>query len=98
VQILNREVKFNFEKENLMQVKILDDTKVEARDSNGVIAGNWNIYFEQALVVELDNGLRYFADLRYNIKEPMLTQQEVIQNLRVNKMFSPSLQHSNFEP
>ena len=58
-----------------MTVKILDDTKVEAKDQSGTQSGTWNIYFDQALVVELDNGNRYFADLRYALKEEgQLTQ------------------------
>ena len=52
-----------------MQVQIVSSDTVEATDSSGAkIKGTWNLVFEQALVVELENGMRYVANMRYNFK------------------------------
>jgi hypothetical protein len=53
-------------------VNVLDDQRVEA---NGV-AGTWDILFDQSLVVSLDNGYRYTADLRYNLKPDVSPKHE----------------------
>lgn len=34
-----------------------------------VINGKWTAIYDQALNIELDNGMRFVANLRYNIKK-----------------------------
>ena len=56
------------------KVSLLDQYKVEATQCSGkscgnVIKGKWSPIYAQAMVVELDNGLRFVANFRYNIKE-----------------------------
>lgn len=59
-------------------MKIIDPYKVEAKDSTGTHKGTWNIYFDQALVVELENGIRYFANLKHSIKENVESQADAM--------------------
>ena len=40
------------------------------------MAGTWDILFDQSLVVSLNNGYRYTADLRYNLKPDVSPQHE----------------------
>jgi hypothetical protein len=70
VQIITQDHKFSFANETLIKVKVVDESKVEA---NGV-SGTWDILFDQSLVVSLDNGYRYTADLRYNLKPDVSAQ------------------------
>ena len=51
---------------------------MEAKDSTGTHKGTWNIYFDQALVVELENGIRYFANLKHSIKENVKSQADAM--------------------
>jgi hypothetical protein len=45
-------------------IKITGEKSVEGTDAKGsAVTGSWNIYFEQALVVELSNGNRYMANV-----------------------------------
>ena len=56
-------------------MNLLDDYKVEAVFCKGgtacdktPITGKWTSIYDQALNVELDNGMRFIANYRYNIK------------------------------
>jgi len=51
-------------------VTIVSGTRVEAVDAKGVkVSGTWDDLYDQSLVVTLDNGVRYVANYRHNIKE-----------------------------
>jgi hypothetical protein len=42
---------------------------VEAVDAKGVtVSGTWDDLYDQSLLVTLDNGVRYIANYRHNIK------------------------------
>ena len=51
---------------------------MEAKDSTGSHKGTWNIYFDQALVVELENGIRYFANLKHTIKDNVKSRDDAM--------------------
>jgi hypothetical protein len=54
-----------------VKIKILDDSRVEAIDygKGSRFYGSWNVLYDQALLVTLDNGVRYIANFRHNIKD-----------------------------
>ena len=77
VQVLSSDHKFSFKNEDAWQVMIHSDYSAEARfckDGNlekcehNSIKGKWVAYYDQALLVELDNDLRFIANFRYEIK------------------------------
>jgi len=75
VQLVNKDHKFAFATEDVYKVNLLDNYKVEAVFCKGgsnceskTINGHWTSIYDQALNVELDNGTRFLANLRYNIK------------------------------
>lgn len=77
VQIIAEDYQFEMYPQTLWKVMIYDFTTVKAKnckgldedqcmseinDGLGVVKGTWNIYFSQALVVELDNDMRFVAN------------------------------------
>lgn len=45
-------------------IKITGENSCEGTDSKGgQVSGSWDVYFEQAIVVELSNGMRYMANI-----------------------------------
>lgn len=78
IQIMSNNHKFKFETEDVYQVMIHSDFSAEARlckDGNlhkceqQTIPGKWQAYYDQALMVELSNNLRFIANFRYEIKK-----------------------------
>ena len=59
-----------------MKVSIKDKYVAEASfcessskcDKTQVIKGKWSTIYDQALKIELDNGLRFISNFRYNVK------------------------------
>jgi hypothetical protein len=56
-------------------MNVLDNYKVEAvvckdggKCSTDVIKGHWTAIYDQAFNIELDNGMRFLANYRYDIK------------------------------
>ena len=50
-----------------------DDGSEEAEQKpaaadNGIVGGTWDMLYKQALLVELDNGLRFIANFAYKVK------------------------------
>ena len=77
VQILSSDHRFSFKNEDAWQVLIHADFSAEARFCKGGdlehcnrerVMGRWMAYYDQALHVELDNGLRFLANFKYEIK------------------------------
>ena len=71
-----------------MKVRIKDKYEAEAtfcaseKECGGsAIHGKWSTIYDQSLKVELDNGLRFVANFRYNAKPTLtndpLTDQEL---------------------
>lgn len=61
----------------MYRINLIEGYKVEAVLCKGgdktkcdkqVINGKWTAIYDQALNIELDNGMRFIANLRYNIK------------------------------
>lgn len=40
-------------------------------DSKVIINGKWSPIYSQALLVELENGMRFISNFRYNVKESL---------------------------
>ena len=69
VQIIDENYKFGFESEDKVQIHIRTSTKVRAEFSHGLkVDGTWDVLYDQALLVQLDNGQRFVANFRHNIK------------------------------
>lgn len=75
VQVLSENFKFNFAGEDVYQVNLIDNYKAEAvfcKDGAScdgkVIQGKWTSIYDQAIDLELDNGIRFIANMRYNMK------------------------------
>jgi hypothetical protein len=84
IQLVNAEHKFYFQKEDVYKINLLENFKAEAvvctsnkplkaneKPSNcgkELIKGRWTAVYDQALNIELDNGQRFLANLRYNLK------------------------------
>lgn len=82
VQVLSSEHKFAFQNEDAWQVMIHADYSAEARFCKGAdlekcdrerVSGKWIAYYDQALLVELENDLRFIANFRYDIKKNVTT-------------------------
>lgn len=69
IQIVSGDHSFKFEKEDVWRVKFLDNFKAEASKGEGTVSGTWSTVYDQAFKVELDNGLRFISNFRYNIKQ-----------------------------
>ena len=75
IQIVDAKHEFSFANQETLKVKLLDNYKAEAQQceaggkcSEGVIAGKWSTVYDQAMKVDLDNGMRFLANFRYNVK------------------------------
>ena len=64
LQLFTREKTINFDSESSLQVKILDESRVDS----DLGPGTWNILYDQALVVEIGSQ-RFIANLRHNMKQ-----------------------------
>ena len=79
VQIVNEKHGFNFGKnQSLYNVNLMQDYKAEAvfckkegSCDKTIIHGKWTNIYDQAFDVELENGLRFIANLRYNMKNKL---------------------------
>ena len=69
VQLLAADHKFSFANEEIIKVSLMDNYKVEAsKEGSDVIKGKWSPIYDQAMMVELDNGLKFVTNFRYNFK------------------------------
>jgi hypothetical protein len=73
--LINKGHEWKFEKEDVYRVKLMDKHEVEATFCKGgsnceskTIAGTWSPIYDQALRVELENGLRFLANFKYSVK------------------------------
>jgi hypothetical protein len=74
--VIDENYKFGFESEDKVQIHIRTSSKVRAEYSNGnKVDGTWDVLYDQALYVLLDNGQRYVANFRHNIKNMELLSQ-----------------------
>ena len=79
LQFIGPDFKFEFSKFELWKINLMDAYKVEAfkclgeSSSNCVakekISGKWSPIYAQSLLVELDNGVRFVSNFRYNVKK-----------------------------
>ena len=74
VQVIDGKHKFSFEKEDVWSIQILSDfTAIGKFCPNGnthnckepPIYGIWQTVYDQTLIVELENDLRFIATFRY---------------------------------
>jgi hypothetical protein len=77
VQIIGRDYQFSLAEEDVWSVLVRSDFSAEGRlckkgnmtqcDRAGV-AGHWQTIYDQTLIVELDNDLRFIGTFRYQLK------------------------------
>lgn len=58
----------------LEAIKCKSDTECDKQ----IIGGKWTSIYDQSIHVELDNGIRFLANLRYNIK-PSVSKDPLMQ-------------------
>lgn len=73
---------FEFIQEEVLLVKLLDDSKAEAQmcesaddlycDSR-VVYGTWSTMYDQSLIVELEDGRRFLANFKYSVRDEIST-------------------------
>ena len=90
IQLVNKAHDFSFASEDMYRINLIEGYKAEAVFCKGgsktncdkkVINGKWTAIYDQALNIELENGMRLMANLRYNIKpnitsDPYATAQQ----------------------
>lgn len=72
-QVIDKKHKWSFAKQDVYKLQLLDDYKATAKlckdgktCEHAEISGKWTPVYAQSLVVELDNGLRFITNFRYN--------------------------------
>jgi hypothetical protein len=75
VQLVNKDHQFTFQSEDIYRVNLLENYQAEAvfcpagkKCGSTTIKGHWTSIYDQAFNVELENGMRFLANYRYNIK------------------------------
>ena len=61
--------KFTFPKSEIWKVTLNDGYKATAQNGATSVSGNWSTIYDQAMKVELDNGLRFITNFRYNLRQ-----------------------------
>jgi hypothetical protein len=78
IQLVNKGHNFSFASEDTYRINLIEGYKAEAVFCKGgdkghcekkIINGKWTAIYDQALNIELENGMRFVANLRYNIKK-----------------------------
>ena len=78
VQIVSASHKFQFAQEEVWKVKLLDGYRAQASNAGQTYNGTWSTIYDQAFRVELDNGLRFLTNFRYNLK-PSISADPLLQ-------------------
>jgi hypothetical protein len=65
LQLLPKEFKFKFEKEEPIKVHLNEDMSASIAGASA----KWFSFYDQAFKVEADDGTRYLANYRYSLKE-----------------------------
>ena len=52
----------------MWRINLLDGYKATATTPTGDVNGTWSTVYDQAMRVELDNGVRFLTNFRYNLK------------------------------
>jgi len=75
LQIIDTNHKWEFQKEDVWRVKLMDKYQAEAvlckngtECENKHVAGTWSNVYDQSFKVELDNGLRFLSNFKYSVK------------------------------
>lgn len=68
IQIVSGDHAFKFDKEDVWKVQFLDNFQATASNGGQTVNGTWSTVYDQAFKVELDNGMRFISNFRYNIK------------------------------
>ena len=71
VQIVNADHEWNFAKESTWKVTLGQNYQVTATNGSQSSVGTWSTIYDQAMRVELDNGLRFITNFRYNVKQSL---------------------------
>ena len=89
VQLVSKAHKFDFDASDSYKVNILKDFKAEAlfcKDGKDcekqLIKGKWSMIYDQAFIIELDNGIRFLSNFRYNMKPEI--SKDVVKEANAN--------------
>jgi hypothetical protein len=69
VQIISSGHKFQFGNSDKWKLTLMKDYKATASHGGQSFTGTWSTIYDQAMRVELNNGLRFVTNFRYNILE-----------------------------
>ena len=75
IQIVGADHDFKFSKEDIWKVTLNDGYQASAqfckdgKACEGSVAGTWSTIYDQAMRVELENGVRFLTNFRYNVKD-----------------------------
>lgn len=78
VQIIAQSFGFQFENQASWKVKVVDDSNVLAgecpssADCQFNVRGTWDILYRESLLVQLENGMRFIANMKYQIRPEYL--------------------------
>ena len=83
IQIMSKDHQFKFATEDVWKLTLADGYKASAKYCPGgkaceqsAVQGTWSTIYDQAFRVELDNGMRFITNFRYNVK-PSLSENPV---------------------
>ena len=83
IQIIDAGHKWKFQNEDVWKVTLADGYKASAKFCPGgkscessPVSGTWSTIYDQAMRVELENGIRFITNFRYNIK-PSISKDPV---------------------
>ena len=84
LQLISQSHNFSFENQDIVNLSLNDDLSVSAfycesgtacdkpdPQKSTLIKGKWTTVYDQALKIELENGLRFISNLRYNAKDTL---------------------------
>jgi len=73
VQVVSADHKFSFAQSSVYKVNLLKGFKATATLNGQSFSGTWSTIYDQAMRVELDNGVRFVTNFRYNVLESIST-------------------------
>ena len=67
--MISKDLQFSFADEDVWEVNLMDNNLVEASVNGGdVQKGKWSTIYNQSLLVELESGMKFVTNFRYNFK------------------------------
>ena len=90
-------MKWSFDAEEIWKVTLGSQYSVSASSGSQSVSGTWTMMYDQALIVELDNGMRFVVYFRYNIT-PRISKDPLVDGFALfNKEISKSRDYASFD-